>query len=210
LELFRNRNFATIFCFNSKPSFSFDSWRQLTKFPVTSAFRCNHRRIGLESKLPSFDSWRQLTKFPVTSAFRCNHRRIGLESKQTACFDLQFCHCHLWNHIPQTQNTNNQIITDFLISKLWVKTRILRSGNRITTTPQILQSWKNVIFHFCKVRLELLRNRNFATNFCFNSKPSFSFDSIGQKINILLPLHLVTNHRRIGLESKLTQFKIVS
>jgi hypothetical protein len=29
-------------------------------------------------------------------------------------------------------------------------------------------------------------------NFCFNSKPSFSFDSIGQKINILLPRHFVT------------------
>ena len=39
-------------------------------------------------------------------------------------------------------------------------------------------------------------------NFCFNSKPSFSFDSIGQKINFLLPLHFVATTKRIGLESK--------
>ena len=39
-------------------------------------------------------------------------------------------------------------------------------------------------------------------NFCFNSKPSFSFDSIGQRINFLLLLHIVATTKRIGLESK--------
>jgi len=53
LELFRNSDFGANFCFNSKPSFSFDSCRQRTKFPVASNYSCNLRRIGLESKLPS-------------------------------------------------------------------------------------------------------------------------------------------------------------
>jgi len=47
-----------------------------------------------------------------------NHRRIGLESKQTACFDLQFCHCHHRNHIPQIANTYIHTTNGLLISKL--------------------------------------------------------------------------------------------
>ena len=65
---------------------------------------------------------------------------------------------------------------------------------------------RRYFFLICRAGLELFRDRNFATNFCFNSKPSFSFDSIGQRINYLLPLHLVANHIRIGLESKLPSF----
>jgi len=40
-------------------------------------------------------------------------KRIGLESKlhPDACFDLQFYHCLLCNHIPQTVNTNNRTTT---------------------------------------------------------------------------------------------------
>jgi len=51
--LFRNSDFGANFCFNSKPSFSFDSRCQRIKFPVASNYSCNHRRIGLESKLRS-------------------------------------------------------------------------------------------------------------------------------------------------------------
>ena len=65
VELFRNSGFGANFCFNSKPSFSFESIGKRLKFPVTSNYSCNHRRIGLESKLPP------------------------------ACFDSQFCHCPL-------------------------------------------------------------------------------------------------------------------
>jgi len=96
LELFRNSDFGANFRFNSKPSFSCESRRQWTKFPVASKYSCNHRRIGLESKphrvkIPffcfnskpsfSFESRRQRIKFPVTSEYSCNHKRVGLESK---------------------------------------------------------------------------------------------------------------------------------
>jgi len=113
LELFRNRNFATNFCFNSK---------------------------------------------------------------QTACFDLQFCHCHLWSHIPQIVDTYNRASTGHLVSKLWVKTRIPHTGNRASPTPQISQSWKKVFFQTSRAGVELFRNRNFAVNFCFNSKQTACFD----------------------------------
>jgi len=56
-----------------------------------------------------------------------------------------------------------------------------------------LQSW-----------VGLVRNSCFRANFCFNSKPSFSFDCIGQRINFLLLLHIVATTKRIGLESKQT------
>ncbi|MCK9611126.1 MAG: hypothetical protein M0R67_08135 [Candidatus Cloacimonas sp.] len=46
-------------------------------------------------------------------------------------------------------------------------------------------------------------------NFCFNSKPSFSFDSIGQRINFLLLLQIVSNTKRIGLESKPTAIRSI-
>jgi len=36
---------------------------------------------------------------------------------------------------------------------------------------------RRYFFLICRAGLELFRDRNFATNFCFNSKPSFSFDS---------------------------------
>ena len=39
------------FCFNSKPSFSFESRRQRITFPVASKYSCNRKRVGLESKL---------------------------------------------------------------------------------------------------------------------------------------------------------------
>ena len=175
-ELFRNSGFGANFCFNSKPSFSFDSWSQRTKFPVASTSRCNHRRIGLESKLPP------------------------------ACFDLQFCHCPLCNHNPQSQNTNNRATTGFQTSKLWVKTRTLHTGNRASPTPQIPQSWKKVFFHIFKDGKGLFRNSDFGVNFCFNSKPSFSFDSIGQWNTFPFASNYSCNHRRIGLESKLHRF----
>jgi hypothetical protein len=54
----------------------------------------------------------------------------------------------------------------------------------------------------------LFRNSDFAVNFCFNSKPSFSFDSIGQKINYLLLQHIVAITKRIGLESKQEPYPI--
>jgi len=118
----------------------------------------------------------------------CRNRNFAtnfcFNSKQTACFDLQFCHWHHRIHNPQTQNNDNQIITDLFISKLWVKTRTPHPGNRAIPTPQIPQSWKKVFFSHlqrCSAGLELFRNRNFATNFCFNSKPSFSFDSWRQQ-----------------------------
>ena len=44
VKLFRNSDFGANFCFNSKPSFSFDSWRQRTKFPVASNYSCNHKK----------------------------------------------------------------------------------------------------------------------------------------------------------------------
>jgi len=52
----------------------------------------------------------------------------------------------------------------------------------LTTILQLVSKPKNC---------ELKQDGGFAVKFCFNSKPSFSFDSIGQKINILLPRHLV-------------------
>ena len=173
MGLFRNSDFGTNFCFNSKPSFSFDSWSQRTKFPVASTSRCNHRRIGLESKLPP------------------------------ACFDLQFCHCPLCNHNPQSQNTNNRATTGFQTSKLWVKTRTPYTGNQISPTPQIPQSWKKVFFHISRGGLELFRNVGFGANFCFNSKPSFSFESCRQRTKFPVASTSCCNHRRIGLESKL-------
>ena len=138
-----------------------------------------------------------------------------------ACFDLQFCHGHLCNYNPQIVNTNNRATTGFLISKLWVKTRTLRTGNRVTPTPQIPQSWKKVFFHICRVGIGLFRKSDFAVNFCFNSKPSFSFDSIGQwntfpvtstsrcnhkkgrfRVKTSPLQNIVANIARIGLESK--------
>jgi len=84
------------FCFNSKPSFSFESRRQWTKFPIASKSRCKHKRVGLESKHHrgkisffcfnskpsfSFESRRQRITFPVASAYSYKHKRVGLESK---------------------------------------------------------------------------------------------------------------------------------
>ena len=44
LELFRNSGFEVIFCFNSKPNFSFESTGQHTSFPVASAYRFNRKK----------------------------------------------------------------------------------------------------------------------------------------------------------------------
>ncbi len=98
--------------------------------------------------------------------------------------------------------TDDLIIAGLQTWKLWVKTKSTRPYNQAIPTLKIPQSWKNVLFHICRVGLELFRNSSFGANFCFNSKPSFSFDSIGQKINFLLFLHIVATTKRIGLESK--------
>ena len=67
-------------------------------------------------------------------------------------------------------------------SKLWVKTRTLHTDNRASPTPQIPQLWKIVFFHISRVGKGLFRNSDFGANFCFNSKPSFSFESRRQRI----------------------------
>ena len=174
MELFVICGFEVIFCFNSKPNFSFESTGQHTSFLVTSDYRCNRRkdrfrvktslpqncelkqeerRVGLElfvicgfevifcfnskpsfshptiffNSKPSFsfESWRQRNNFPVASASRFKRRKNRFRVKDTndACFDLQFCHCHLFSHIPQIVNTNNWVTTCLPTSKLWVKTR---------------------------------------------------------------------------------------
>jgi len=141
------------------------------------------------------------------------------------CFDLQFCRCPLGNHNPMlvlthnfhlpsryTHPTNificNRVITCFRIKKLWVKTRTLHTANRASPTPQIPPSWKKVFFHISRVGLELFGNSDFEANFCFNSKPSFSFESRRQRTKFPVASKYSYKHKRVGLESKLHRLKI--
>jgi len=64
----------------------------------------------------------------------------------------------------------------------------------LTTAFQLVSKLQN-----CELKQKAHRGR---FEFCFNSKPSFSFDSIGQKLNFLLLLHIVAILKRIGLKSK--------
>ena len=118
-------------------------------------------------------------------------KRIGLESKRTACFDLQFCHCPLWNHNPQIVNTNNRATTGFLISKLWVKTRTLRTGNRVTPTPQIPQSWNNVLFTFAGEGLDCSERVTSQWIFVLTLNRASALTVEGSEQNFLLPQNIV-------------------
>ena len=64
MELFRNCGFGANFCFNSKPSFSFESIRKWMKFPVTSTSRCNHKKNRFRVKT-NYLFW--LTILPLPS-----------------------------------------------------------------------------------------------------------------------------------------------
>ena len=82
LELFRNSYFKAKFCFNSKPSFSFDSWRQRTKFPVASADSCNHKKNRFRVKTNSIPT--ATTLFP----------------SQDICLSVPSCLSYTANEIP--------------------------------------------------------------------------------------------------------------
>ena len=159
LELFLICGFGGYFCFNSKPSFSFESWRQRITFPVASEFRCKHYRVGLESKPPpsacfdlqfchsphgnhNHNLCTLTTKLLLVSSFQnCELKQEPAHLQPSykwfpACFDSQFCHSPHRNHNPQFIHTYNQIITGLLISKLWVKTRSKHTYNRAISFPQ--------------------------------------------------------------------------
>ena len=105
------------------------------------------------------------------------------------------------SHTLRTLTTAIQLVSSFQNCELKQEPRTL--ATELHQPHNFHNRERRYFFLICRAGLELFRDRNFATNFCFNSKPSFSFDSIGQRINYLLPLHLVANHIRIGLESKL-------
>jgi len=65
MELFRNSDFGANFCFNSKPSFSFDSWRQRTKFPVASNYSCNHKKNRFRVKTSPCLFWLTILPLPT-------------------------------------------------------------------------------------------------------------------------------------------------
>ena len=122
-----------------------------------------------------------------------------------ACFDLQFCHSHLCNYNPQIVNTNNRATTGFLISKLWVKTRTLRTGNRVTPTPQIPQSWNNVLFTFAGEGLDCSERVTSQWIFVLTLNRASALKVEDNEQNFLLRQIIVATIKRIGLESKRSQ-----
>ena len=137
---------------------------------------------------------------------RFNTKKIGLESKrkEDACFWLSILPLTAQLPVSSYYFSYNCIVSISPTSKLRVKTRTMHTANQTTTFPeQHINEWTlhlygnttRVKFFFHRLEDALqwkiwLPASPILLKFCFNSKPSFSFDRKRQGIKYTVAIQI--------------------
>ena len=135
VELFRICGFGGHFCFNSKPSFSCESWRQWITFPVASKYSCKRKRVGLESKLHPGTVLTYNFATAITETTTLKLQTLATELHLVSSFQ----NCEL----KQEASTLTTELQQTLKFRGHEKTRTLHTVNRATTNLRIPRLRKN-------------------------------------------------------------------
>ena len=131
-----------------------------------------------------------------------------------ACFDSQFCRCHHGNHNPMLVLTYNfataltetttlnlcTLATILLLVSSFQNCELKQEVSTLTTELQQTNEFhghgKIYLQPLQKCGVRIVRICGFGGYFCFNSKPSFSFESRGQRITFPVASKYSCNHSK--------------